>query len=81
MNHKHRIAIALAACLALTGCLEPSPEETTPKSAKELVDAMVYVKAKNGLCFGVATTTRWSTNGTAAAANIVVEVACEKVGL
>lgn len=79
MNKKHCWLLLL--CLALTGCLEPSVKETKPDDAQTLVDSMVYVRAKNGLCFGVGTTSRMSTNGTLAYANQVVTVPCEAVGL
>jgi hypothetical protein len=53
-----RLSAGLGLMLALTGCLEPSAEVTKPNEAQALADALVYVKAKNGLCFGVGTTSR-----------------------
>lgn len=71
----------LLASAALSGCLEPSAEATKPTDAQALVDAMVYVKAKNGLCFGIATTSRMSTNVSIAYSNVAVVVPCGAVGL
>ena len=55
------VAVAMA---ALSGCLEPSAEKTAPADAQMLADSLVYVKAKNGLCFGVGTTSRVDTGAT-----------------
>lgn len=76
-----RSVLAALLCLLLAGCFEPSPKETTPQDAQALVDAMTYVKAKNGLCFGVATARRFSTDGSGALATLAVEVDCAKVKL
>jgi hypothetical protein len=69
--------------LALVGCdgLIPDVEKTKPSDAKALVDSFVFVKSAKGLCFGVATTSRVSTNGTVAWNQIVVPVDCEKAGI
>lgn len=76
-----RSVLAALLCLLLAGCFEPSPKETTPQDAQALVDSMTYVKAKNGLCFGVTTTKRMSPSGTGTLINLVVEVDCVKVAL
>lgn len=72
--------LAVAAVL-LGGCLTPEPKETKAEDAQKLVDSMRYVKAKNGLCFGVATVDRISTNGTLAMNQMIVQVDCARVGL
>lgn len=67
--------------LLLGGCMEPEIEKTAPEDAQSLVDSFVYKKANNGLCFGVTTTSRLSSNFTVAEANLVVLVDCSRVGL
>ncbi len=74
------IMLFLSVPMMLTGCLEPEAEKTSGKSAQELVDSMTYVKAKNGLCFGVGTVSKWSTNGTASMNVFAVSVDCGKIG-
>jgi hypothetical protein len=59
----------------MTGCLEPSAKVTKLDDAQTLANALVYVKAKNGLCFGVGTTSRMSTNATLVYSN------CAAVGI
>jgi hypothetical protein len=54
---------------------------TKPTEAQALVDALVYVKAKNGLCFGVGTTSRMDTGARLSYTNQVVHVPCAAVGL
>ena len=49
--------------------------------AMTLADALVYVKAKNGLCFGIGTTSRMDTGGRLSYTNQVVNVPCAAVGL
>lgn len=49
--------VICSVALALIGC-SPSVEKTEPNEAQALADSFVYVKAKNGLCFGVSTTSR-----------------------
>jgi len=62
--------------LPLAACFEPEVEVTKPQDAKALVESLVYVKANNGLCFGVTTTSRISTNATMALNNLIVHVPC-----
>ena len=76
-----RLILSLAAALAMTGCLEPSAETTKPADAQTLADALVYVKAKNGLCFGVGTTSRMDTGARLSYTNQMVHVPCAAVGL
>ena len=76
-----RLSAMLGLMLALTGCLEPSAEVTKPDEAQALADALVYVKAKNGLCFGVGTTSRMDTGAKLSYTNQVVNVPCAVVGL
>lgn len=76
-----KLILILAATAMLTGCFEPVPEKTTPESAQELVDSMVFVKSKRGLCFGVGTISRMSSSGGFAMGNVVVPVDCKTVGL
>lgn len=61
------LAAALAACA-------PQVEKTEVKDAQALVDSFLYVKAKNGLCFGITTTSRISSNIIVAENNHVVLV-------
>lgn len=76
-----RLSAMLGITLTLTGCLEPSAEATKPQDAQTLADALVYVKAKNGLCFGVGTTSRMDTGARLSYTNQVVHVPCAAVGL
>lgn len=78
---KKMVALALACTALLNGCLEPLPEKTSVKDAQELADAMTFVKSKRGLCFGIGTVSRVSTNGTLAMNNVAVVVDCSAVGL
>ena len=71
----------LCFALALSGCFEPSAEVTKPDEAQALVDALVYVKAKNGLCLGVGTTSRIDTGAKVSYTNQIVTVPCAAVGL
>jgi hypothetical protein len=73
--------VCVLGLLSACDVLNPSAEKTEPVDAQALVDALVYVKAKNGLCFGVGTTSRISTGGSATYSNHVVNVLCEDVGL
>lgn len=72
--------VAIVTTFALVGCLEPSPEVTEIGDAQELVDNLTYVKAKNGICFAVGTTSRISTNGTVAYSNQLTTVPCDQAG-
>lgn len=66
----------------LSGCLfTPEVESTSAADAQKLVDSLTYAKAKNGVCFGVGTISRVSTNGTAAENMVLAYVPCEAVGL
>ena len=76
-----RKILILLCAVALAGCMEPSAEETKPADAKTLADALVYVKAKNGLCFGVGTTSRMDTGAKISYTNQIVAVQCSDVGL
>lgn len=75
------IATALACAAMVSGCLEPEAEKTSVKDAQALVDAMTFVKSKHGLCFGIGTVSRMSTNATLAMNNVAVVVDCKAVGL
>ena len=75
------VIAAILLALPLSACLAPEVEETKPTDAQSLVDGLVYVKAKNGLCFGVGTTSRVSTGGTVAMSNVLVQVDCNSVTL
>lgn len=82
MNRKiSAIALLLSCAAMLSGCLEPSPEKTSVKEAQELADAMTFVKSKHGLCFGIGTVSRMTTNGSMAMNNVAVSVDCTAVGL
>jgi hypothetical protein len=76
-----RLSAMLGVTAALTGCLEPSTEVTKPTEAQALADSLVYVKAKNGLCFGVGTTSRMDSGAKLSYTNQVVHVPCAAVGL
>lgn len=75
-----RLISLLGLALALSGCA-PTPQETAPNEAQALVGSMVYVRAKNGLCFGVSTTARLDTGGKLSQTNQVVHVPCAAAGL
>ena len=71
---------AILALATLTAC-SPVVEKTEYKDAQALVDSFLFVKAKNGLCYGVTTTSRVSSNITVAENNHVVFVPCSSIGL
>jgi hypothetical protein len=75
------LAVAMVCTAPLSGCLEPTAEKTSVTDAQALVDAMTFVKSKHGLCFGIGTVSRISTNGTSAMSNVAVSVDCKAVGL
>lgn len=77
---KYIVAIA-AALLLLTGCLEPEPVVTKPEDAQSLVDHIVYVKDRRGICYAVASVQRISTGGHVAENVMMSEVDCQKAGL
>lgn len=74
------IAIAFIT-IALSACLEPTVEVVDKTDAVTLVESLSYVKAKNGLCFGVGLTSRLSTGGHMSYTNQLVNIPCEQVGL
>ena len=74
-----KLIIALILCSTLTGCLTPEPQETKPEDAQSLVDSMVYVRAKNGICYGVATVLRMNTSGAVAENQMIVPADCALV--
>ena len=67
--------------IALLSACSPTVRKTEPTDAQNLVDAFVFVKAKNGLCFGVSTTSRLDTGGNTSYTFQVVPVPCAAVGL
>jgi hypothetical protein len=72
--------LALSLALLLTGCLEPEAVETKPEDAQSLVDHIVYVKDKRGICYAVASVLRMANAGLAE--NVMfASVDCEKAGL
>lgn len=64
----------------MVGC-KPTVSETITDDAQSYVDEMKYLKAKNGLCFGVVTVYRIGTNGAAAQNSMITHVPCDAVGL
>lgn len=70
------ITITLSACR-----VEPTAEVVDKTDAVNLVESLSYVKAKNGLCFGVGLTSRISPGGTMSYTNQLVNVPCEQIGL
>jgi len=84
MKKLARVAAMICGASVLTvglgGCT-PTPTVTKVDDAQKLVDAMTFVKAKNGLCYGVATVERLSSNATLAVNQSIVPVECGKVGL
>jgi hypothetical protein len=72
--------LAIAACaFALVSCT-PAPVPTKPSDAQQVIDSLVYAKASNGLCFGVATVSRIDARLTVAEHVLIVPVDCSKVG-
>lgn len=78
---KYGIALAMLALLAGCDLFTPDVEETKPTDARQLVNSLVYVKAPNGLCFGVTTTGVLNTSGAVAYNQHIVNVPCQPVGL
>lgn len=75
------IAGASLLTAGLGGCT-PDPKATKPQDAQAIVDMMTYVKAKNGICYGVATVERMSFPDARLAVNqMMVVVDCGRVGL
>lgn len=81
LNIKFKALIGLSLLTVGLGGCTPTPEKTSAEDAQSLVDAMTYVKAKNGLCFGVATVSRISSGGNSAINQMIVPANCDKVGL
>ncbi len=77
---KALIGAASVLTVGLAGCT-PTPTVTKVDDAQKLVDSMTFVKAENGLCWGVATVERLSSNATLAVNQSIVPVECAKVGL
>lgn len=77
-------ASLITICL-LSGCVKdffaPEVTQTSQQDAQTYVDSLVFVKHKNGLCFGVTTYNKMSTNISQSTSIIVTNVPCEKVGL
>lgn len=71
------LALSLSAC----GLFTPDPVKVNPENAKNLVESIKYVKASNGICFGVAGVGKMSTGGTYNESQMIVVVDCVKVGL
>jgi hypothetical protein len=77
-----KVCLLALAIVLFTGCtLKPEPVETKSNDAQEIVNSLEYVKAKNGLCFGVSTVMKMSTNMSFSNNVVVVSVDCAKVGL
>ena len=64
----------------MPGC-KPTVSETRIDDAQSYIDGLEYLKAKNGLCFGVVTVYRIGTNGAAAQNSMITHVPCDAVGL
>ena len=73
--------LALALALLLTGCLEPEAVATKPEDAQSLVDHIVYVKDKKGICYAVVSAQRMSTSASIVENVMLTSVDCEKAGL
>ena len=73
--------LIICAALLIAGCRMTEPSETPAADAREVVDSLVYVKARNGICFGVTTMTRLSSSGSITENVLLVSVSWEGVGL
>lgn len=73
-----KLLLVMSVCF-LAACSKPTTTDIA--DAKALVDSMTYVKAKNGLCFGVATYERLSTSISLANHLVITSVDCKAVGL
>jgi len=73
--------LALLPVLLLAGCLEPGAVSTTPEDAQALVNHIVYVKDRRGICYAVTSVQRLSTSGSLAENIMFASVDCEKAGL
>lgn len=71
----------ICAALLIAGCRMTEPSETPVEDAREVVESLVYVKARNGLCFGVTTMTRGSSSGSFTENVLLASIPCEGVGL
>jgi hypothetical protein len=74
----NRSILLLSVALVLAAC-SPTPEVTKPKDAQQLVDSLVFVQSKAGLCFGVTTTSRVSTSMSYSESVIIVTVDCNAI--
>lgn len=73
-----KLILIMALAGTLAAC-EPTPINTEAKDAYALVNSFVYVKATNGLCFGVSTISRVSSGGEYSLASPIVNVPCNAV--
>ena len=73
------VGIFCSVILVFVVACTPSPMVTKPDDAKRLVDSLEYVQAKNGLCYGVSTVKRVSSNGSVAENQMLVHVPCDVV--
>lgn len=76
-----KLIITIFVVSVLVGCKLTSPTETDRKSVQEVADSLHYVKARNGLCFGVTLMERISTSGAYTENFLIVNVPCQAVGL
>lgn len=76
-----RLVAVLGLSIFLGGCMKPTSKPTKPGDAQALAEALAYVKARNGLCFGVGTTSRINSSGQISYSNHIAHVPCEVVGL
>jgi len=79
-----KMLIAALIALTLSGCegaFTPEPVVTKSSDASKLVESIIYVKAKNGICFGVTGVGKLSTGGHYNESQMVVVVDCGKVNL
>ena len=69
----------MCATVSLSGCnwFDNEALQTSPKLAQDIVDTMTYVRAKNGLCFGVSTISRLDTGGKQAENQVVTWIDCK----
>ena len=81
MNKFRNIILAVAFVGLFAAACTPTPVDTAAGDADDLVNSFVYVKANNGLCFGVTTVSRVSSGGQYSLTSPVVNVSCHAVGL
>lgn len=81
------VAFAAAAALAVAALMwtlsnrQFEAQQTTLHSAAELVNALTYVKAKNGICFGVGTASRVMPDVQRIEVPVLTAVDCRAAGL